>query len=407
MRRLPSGLSLVVLENPSNEVAAATAVVRGGAFADPEGRAGLAALTARLLLKGTRTRTAEEIALSVEALGASLDTEVEPDFIEVDVQSVVESFPQALAVFADVLANPTFPEEEFEKEKALLISEVRRRRDDKFSRTYDLFISTLYRDHPYGRPKLGTEESIARLTREDVVRFWRERFVAGGIVVGACTPLPASETTRLLESALAGLPPGTPAPLEEAALLPLQAPLERREATEFEQAFLILGFPAPPVSESDDYIAMKVASVALGGGMSSRLFQALRDREGLGYAVGAFYPTRRGTSHLACYIGVRAGEVERAKQIILAEVARLREEGLSEEELLRAKRYAVGTYAMDHERNIRQAWYAAWYEALGVGQGFDAEYSDRILEVTGEDVRRVAERWLGDYAVAVVEPKAP
>ena len=405
MERLPSGLSLVVLENPSNEVAAATALIRGGASADPEGKAGLAALAARLLIKGTSTRSAAEIALSTESIGASLDADAEDDYIEVSVQSIADTFPKALEIFADVLARPTFPQEEFEKEKALLLSELRRRRDDKFSRTYDLFLATLYAGHPYAWPSLGTEKTVAGLTRDDVERFWREHFKTGGMVVGACTPAPAAEVSSAVAAALAALPAGSPAPLPEPAPLRLDGPVECREATQFEQSFIILGFPSPSILETDDYVAMKVASVALGGGMSSRLFQSLRDREGLGYAVGAACPTRRLTGHLMCYIGVKSDQVERAKEIILEEIARLRTEEIPAEELERAKRYAVGTYAMQHERNLKQAWYPAWYEALGVGYKLDAAYPDLVAKVTASDVLRVAEHWLTDYALAVVEPE--
>jgi predicted Zn-dependent peptidase len=214
--------------------------------------------------------------------------------------------------------------------------------------------------------------------------------------------VPAPEVLAEAREAFGDLAPGAGEP----ALPPAPArPAVSRiaEARPTEQAHVVVGWLAPPVSHPD-FGPLRVLDALLGGGMSSRLFNALREREGLAYAVGSYYPSRRAASRLVAQIGTAPANAPRAEQGILAEAERLREEPVPGEELDRAKAQLTGGFELDLRTNARQALYRGLFESLGVGHGFVSSYRGLVEAVTPADVQRAARRYLVDHAVAVVGP---
>ena len=188
-------------------------------------------------------------------------------------------------------------------------------------------------------------------------------------------------------------------PLAAAVATPDRAVLTRPAA----QAQILMGFLAPPIGHPD-YAAVKVLQTALGGGMSGRLFGELRDRQGLAYSTGAMYPFRISQGFLVAYIGTAPANAQRSEDAMKQQIERVGVERLSEAELARAKRYLLGQFDLDRRTNARLAWYAAFFETAGVGQGFAEAYARAVEAVTVDDVQRVARIYLSAPIVVRLEP---
>lgn len=400
---LPNGLKLILREDASAETVALQAFVGTGARAEPPELAGIAELTSRLLLRGTTTRSEEEIFTEIENLGAQLSQDVLADMAHVTLVAPAETLQRALPIYLDVLLNPAFAPDEVERAKTDFIREIRAQADQNFSVIYNNFQSALYGAHPYGR--IPTPESVSRITRDDVVQFYRKYYVPNNMTIVAVGAFDRALLEALVRAKLQELPKGA----EELPLKPQPISLaltenKRVAATKRSNlSWLILGYPAPPVS-SPDYPAMKLLNAILGGGMSSRLFSELRDKRGLAYSTGSFYPSRAEDSHLVTYIIALPENAETAQQGILETIKDIQENGVPEDELERAKSYVIGNYRIDHETAERRAWYLGWYETLGVGYQMDAQYPELIQAVTSDDIKRVAQKYLQNYVLSVLGP---
>jgi len=400
---LPNGLKLILREDPKAETVALQAFVGTGARAEPADLAGIAELTSRLLLRGTTTRSEEEIFTELEDLGAQLSQDILADMAYVTLVAPKETLDRALPIYLDVLLNPAFAPDEVERAKTEFIREIRAQADQNFSIIYENFQKALYGDHPYGR--FPTPEGVARISRDDIVQFYKKYYVPNNMTLVAVGAFDRALLEALLRAKLQELPKGaedlplTPQPIA----LKLTEP-KRVEATKRSNlTWLILGYAAPPVA-SPDYPAMKVLNAIIGGGMSSRLFSELRDKRGLAYSTGSFYPSRAEESHLVTYIIALPDNAATAQQGILGIIKDIQEYGVSQEELERAKSYVIGNYRIDHETTARRAWYLGWYETLGVGSQMDARYPELIQAVTVEDIQRVAQKYLQNYVLSVLGP---
>ncbi len=400
---LPNGLKLILREDHASEVVALQAFVGTGARAEPAELAGIATLTSRLLLRGTKTRTEEQIFEEIENLGAHLNQDILPDMAHVSLVATRTTLDRALPIYLDVLLNPAFAPEEIERAKAELIKELQALADRNFSVIYDNFQKALYGDHPYGR--FPTPESIARITREDILNFYQRYHVPNNMTIVAVGAFDRAKLLAILRAKLRGLPKGS----EELPLRPQTVQFDLVENRSVEAAkrsnltWLVLGYPAPAVS-SPDYPAMKLLNAIIGGGMSSRLFSELREKRGLAYSTGAFYPSRAEDSHLVTYIIALPQNADTARQGILEILQQIKERGVPEEELERAKSYVIGNYRIEHERAERRAWYLGWYETLGVGYQMDAQYPELIRGLTSEDIQRVAQQYLQYYVLSTLGP---
>ncbi len=400
---LPNGLKLILREDPKAETVALQAFVGTGARVEPSDLAGIAELTSRLLLRGTTTRSEEEIFTELEDLGAQLSQDILADMAYVTLVAPKETLERALPIYLDVLLNPAFAPDEVERAKTEFIREIRAQADQNFSIIYENFQKALYGDHPYGR--FPTPESVARITRGDIVQFYKRYYVPNNMTLVAVGAFDRALVEALLRAKLQDLPKGAEdLPLKPQPIALKLAEPKRVEATKRSNlTWLILGYAAPPVA-SPDYPAMKVLNAIIGGGMSSRLFSELRDKRGLAYSTGSFYPSRAEESHLVTYIIALPDNAATAQQGILEIIQDIQENGVPQEELERAKSYVIGNYRIDHETTARRAWYLGWYETLGVGYQMDAQYPELIQSVTVEDIQRVAQKYLQNYVLSVLGP---
>jgi len=307
-----------------------------------------------------------------------------------------------LELIADVALRPTFPPGEIESERRPILSQIQSRQDQPFPFALDTLLQTLYGPHPYGLPGLGLRDIVERLDQAALLAHYRRHYRGDRMVLAVSGQVPARAVLDEVSRIFGDLAGGTG---EADPPQPIRPPEPSRRVVErpAAQAQVLFGYLVPALTHTD-YPAVKVLSALLGGGMAARLFAELRDRQGLAYVVGAFYPSRRDASHFVIHMGTAPANLARAEEGIAREVERIRTEPASPEEVRRAKAYLLGALALDRRTNAREAWYMAFFEVEGVGHDFLDRYVARVEAVTSDDIRRVAQTYLASPTIVALRP---
>lgn len=399
---LPNGLVVLVRESWSAPVVAMTLLAGCGAADEPADLNGVTTLLGRVLLKGTASRTALDVARVAEEAGGGIESATDEEFAELRAWGLARHWRRLLSLLHDVVTAARLDEAEIERERRVLLAQIQGLQDRPAHVANRLLARALFGPRGYGLPPSGEAATVARIGRADLVARLARVYAAGRLVLAVSGAVSADEVVAEAELLLGPLPPGGPAP-EAPPSPPRPVRPRAREVAPTQQAHLLWGFLAPPVAAAD-HVPLKVLNGILGGGMSGRLFRTLRDAEGLAYSVGSAYPTRRGAGRLVIHIGTAPGNVPAAEAGIRREVERLAGEPVPREELARAIAYLTGAFLLDRRTNARQSFYLAFYEAMGVGAGYVTRYPSLVEAVTVEDVLRVARRHLVDPAGVVVGP---
>jgi len=406
MRSLPNGARLIVKRNPSNRILAIECFFRVGSYLESKEENGITNLACHSMLKGTKKRTALQIAETMEAIGGEIDASASEDFSVLATISTVEDVDVALDVLRDVIINPTFPPDEVEKERNVILAAIRQEEDNSFQYTYRHFRGLLYEGHTYALPILGTSQTVRAITPRQIADWHRNNFAANNLLIVVVGDVEPDQMATKVRRAFADLPVrGKEHLLASKRFRPrLRAKTLTKEV---EQAFIIIGFVTDRAT-SADYVPLKVASSVLGTGasVSSRLFVRLRDRKGLAYAVGSAMPALADRSHFFAYIGTKPESVEEARQGLLEVVRGLATEPIPDEELERAKNHLIGQFRIAHQRNSNQAHFLGIYEMVGLGAQFDEQYPELVKKVTADQVHAVAKKYFTAPTIAILKPPA-
>ncbi len=390
---LSNGLKVVLNPDRSGGIIALQVFVRAGSAWETPADSGTATLAVRMITRGTRSRTAEELAASAEALGASISAASGEDHSIISLVCTEKTFPEASAILFDMLLNPVFPEPELSKLRKVVLSKLKAQKDDNFAYTLQRLKSRMFPGDSYALDPLGTEENISAATSSRMLDFYAKNFKAGNMCVSVSGSFDRDEMLSSLEKGLSGIPAGAGAGKLQSTI---EAGSEKygSEKMKKNQAVVMTGFYAPELA-SGDYPAMKVLSSVLGGGMSSKLFSSLREKEGLAYSIGTIYPSRAKTCAFIFYAGTRKENIERIKQGILDAAASAAKPGyVTEKELEDAKNLLVGQFRLEHQTNEARARYLGWFELAGAGFGYDASYPEAVKAVTLEEVSKAAAKYL-------------
>jgi len=402
--KLPSGLTVLVRENTSTPVVAASLFVRVGSRWETEQDAGISHLMQQVLLKGTTTRSALEIAETAEGLGGGISASADVDFSELRATALARNWKKMLELMADVALRPTLPDAEIDGERKAMLTALRSRQDQPFPLAMDTVMSRVYGDHPYGRPVLGRPAALERIDRAALLAYHQRFYRAPRMILAVSGDVSArevmAEVARRFATAAAG--EGEPELTLPAAVARADRTVLVRPAA---QAQVLVAFLAPPTSHPD-YAAVKVLTTALGGGMAGRLFTEVRDKQGLAYSTGGAYPSRLGPGVLYMQLGTAPANQARAEAAMLGELERIRRDPVNPGELNRAKAYLLGQFALDRRTNARLAWYDAFFEVLGVGPDFADRYTRDVEAVTADDLLRVARTYLAAPTIVTLGPTA-
>jgi predicted Zn-dependent peptidase len=396
---LPNGLRIIHKEINTDPLVTAEFFIKGGSLAETEKQAGIVNFTQSLMAKETKNRSVNRLALDIEALGTGIHTDVSDDYASLGVSVIKENVEKALEILSDILENPAFSEDEIEKERVNILAGIKRRKDSIFRVTDDLFNEKFYGSHPYAWPASGRKESVAGFQREDLVGWHKKHYSAGNMFLVVAGDISLKDVKKLAKRYFSGLessgtdfePPEVKSPLSGKI---------SKESARFQQAYLMIGYPAP-ASDHEDYPVLKVINTILGGRMTSRLFVELREKLSLGYEVSSFYPSRKCLSRFVVYLGLEKENLRLAEDRISQILSELKKEYVSDEELEETKNYIKGVFLLDHQTIGKQAWYIGWWEIMGKGYEYDTRYLNELSQVTKEDIKRAANKYFNENPLQV------
>jgi predicted Zn-dependent peptidase len=399
---LANGLTVLVREDATLGVMAASLHVRAGSLFETADTAGITNFLHRVMLRGTQRYTAVKLTEAIEDLGGSLDAAGDVEYGEVQGTALARNWEPLLRLIAEVALRPTLPEEEIERERRLIQSAIQTRGDTPFQRAFDSVLNDLYGAHPYAWPSVGRRESVERISREALRRHYGSIYRPDRVVLAVSGNVPAARVVRAAEKLFREMPEST-TPARVTATAASARGERRLVERSVQQAQVLVGYLGPSLIEPD-YPAVRLLGTVLGGGMSGRLFRELRDQRGLAYSVGMLGTFRTGPSFLVSYLGTAPPNAEAAEAGMLAEIERVRGEPVTDRELARAKAYLLGSLAMDRRTSARHAWYMAFFEVIGAGWDFPERYARAVEAVTPGDIARVAQKYLTRPTVIVLQP---
>ena len=360
---------------------------------------GLAHVTEHMLFRGGRSHNPSQVFAAVEHLGGSLDAATAKEYIAISAVMPQRGWHVALDVLAEVLIQASLQEDDLAHEKLVILQEIHRARDRE-GVLGDLFAETLWQAHPLRHPVLGSEAGVAQVTCELVLAFYRERFVAGNMLLVICGDIDHAEAEREAARRFASLPTGSeqcPAAADEPALSGMRrAHLERN----LHQAQLLVGVPAPDMRDPERS-AMRVLERVLGMGVSGRLYQRLRSDAGLVYSVNTVTAQYEDAGYFAVHTACDPRHVEKVELAVIAEWYRLARAGIGDEELEAAKNNYAGTLARRFETNLALAGIIGVEGLLHRVEPPD-EAVARIQAVQRADVQHAAQKYLDTGAYVAV-----
>ena len=402
---LANGLRLLVREDSRLPLVSAVACFKAGMLAESPENNGINRLYSRVLLKGTQTRTAEQIAEEIESLGGCIGAESGNNSFGVSVKVMEPDLAAGLDILADVLRNPTFPQRAITREKEAQRASIKAEEEEPTSLARNLMRRTLYAGHPYGLRSSGSPETVAALDREQLLAFHRQ-FVAGrNGVIAVFGAVKAEEVKTLIETAFGGLPAGKVALETPPQPATLDASQSVEEFKEKEQAIVMVGFRGLDLFSPDRY-ALELLEEACSD-LGSRFFVRIREKLGLAYFVGASQVAGLVPGPFVFYLGTDPAKVEAVKAEFLDEIRALATDGLTLEELARAKAKLLGQEAMRNQSNDAFAHACALDELYGLGFDEYTRLRARIEAITLDDVRAVARKLFREApsVLAVVRPE--
>lgn len=403
---LSNGIGLVIVPNPVADVVAARCFFRGGSSVERGDRAGVAALMAAVLTKGTHQRSSRDIANEVESLGAGLGAESTPDYFEMSFKCVADDFPRMLALVAEILRQPTFPEREVERERKVAQQALQARRERPFTLAYERVRRELYGPyHPYARSTIGTLQSLADIDRGDLVEYHHTFLQPDRLTIAIAGKIEPDNALRLTDEYFGDWSTTATPAISAPIILPQRDRAILYETPqETQQAIVMLGFRGAPAL-SPDYVSLKVLGTYLGNGSSSRLFVELRDKLGLAYEVTSLYATRCDEAPFLAYLGTTPDNTSVALAKLRHELELLSQAPLQAADVDSAQRKMLGQYALGKQTNDQLAQTLGWYESLGLGVEFDAVFPEAIASVTPERLQAVAQTYLRYPVISVAGPQ--
>jgi predicted Zn-dependent peptidase len=387
---LPSGLRVVTERMPDVRSVTAGFWVGTGSRDEDASISGASHFLEHLLFKGTASRSAREIAEAVDAVGGDLNAFTTKEYTAFYVRVLSDALEMGLDILCDIITAPAFRPDEVEAERQVILEEILLREDEPADLVHEVLGDALFPDHPLGREVLGLEGTVKAMEVDAIRDFFADHYRPGNMVFGAAGDLDHDHVVAGLGQRL-GEAAGGRAPARSAPSLPARPVAVVRRQTE--QAHVAIGVPAPDRHAPERW-ALSVLNHTLGGGLSSRLFQEIRERRGLAYAVYSFTGAYQDTGQVGLYLGTRTDNLAEAMKVVATELERLREEPASAEELSRAKENLKGRVVLALESTGARMNRLGSEVLAGAPLLSIDESLERIEAVTHEDLAAlVAELW--------------
>jgi zinc protease len=402
-KTLANGLRVIFVPKHDLPLVAASVMVRTGAAADPKTQAGLSSLVSTVLTKGTKTRSAEEIARGVEALGATLESNTSWDAMSVDISVMSSNLPKAMEYVADVVRNPTFPNDELERERAQAVDALQASLAQPRVLANAVASRLIFGDAPYGANLSGTPASLPSIQREDLVKFHRTYFRPENAVLVMSGDVKAEDVFGLAQKLFGSWKGSGAAPKKPAAAAELPKPrVVVIDMPDAGQAAVVVGRSGLRRSDPAYYRAL-VTNAVLGGGYSSRLNQEIRIKRGLSYGAGSSFESRANAGPFTARVETKNESAAEVASIIVSELNRLSSTDVPEAELVPRKASIIGDFAQSLETTSGIVNRASTLALYDLPLSDINKYISSVQAVSAEDVRKFSGTNLGgDRSVVIV-----
>src|ERR1700680_4839562 len=359
---------------------------------------GISHFIEHMVFKGTKHRTAEQIARQVDSIGGNMDAFTSKECICFNVKVLDEHVPVALDILSDLVLYPNFTDEDIARERGVILEEIKMDEDNPDYLVHEIFTQNFWKDHPLGKPILGTKETVKKFEREAVLDTYSHRFAPGNIIVAAAGHLNHDQFVDLVVKHFEHLKPAKNGFHSAEPKIVPRIVLRNKKA--LEQVQLCMGVPAYPIAHEKRH-AGYILNTLLGGGMSSRLFQNIRERQGLAYSIYSDLNPYRDTGCLAVYAGTSLASASKVVQSVVSEFRKLKAEPVPEEELKRSKAQLKGSLMLSLESSTARMSNLARQE-MYFERFYDLdELLERIEAVTTEDITSLANEFFKTESVAL------
>jgi zinc protease len=400
---LSNGLRLLVREDSRLPLVSIAAVFRGGLLAETPEINGITRLMAKVLVKGTKTRTAEQIADAIEAVGGSIGSDGGNNSFSVTLDVTKLDLRLGVELLSDILLNATMPEKAVAREKEVQLAGIRDEEEHLTTVARNILRRALFGEHPYALRTKGAPESVANLTQKELLEFRDRYLVAKNGVISVFGNVRAGEVRPLFEQTLAAMRPGEIALTQAPPTPTLAKTVAIEERKEKAQGVLMVGFRGVDLFSPDRY-ALELIDEA-SSDLGSRLFIRIREQMGLAYYVGASQMQGLVPGLFAFYLGTDPQKLDQVKAALLDEIHRLAASGLTNEELTRAKKKLIGQQRIANQSNDSFGYMAALDELYGLGFDHYKKLEAEVNAITLDDVQRVAAKYFQQpYVLATVQP---
>jgi predicted Zn-dependent peptidase len=402
---LDNGLRLITETMPHVRSVTLGVWLTRGSRHESDDRAGIAHFVEHMLFKGTDERSAEDIAQAIDSIGGQLDAFTAKEYASYYIKVLDEHVPLAVDLLSDIVRRPAFAADEIEREKKVILEEIKMVEDTPDDLVHELFTQHFWEGHPLARPILGSRETVEALNRDTILKYFSGAYVASNMVISAAGNLKHGRVRELVEGAFGDLAAaGDPFGQDP----PTVSPQVVTRTKDLEQSHVCLGTNSYPQSHADRYVSY-ILNTVLGGSMSSRLFQNIREKRGLAYSVFSGLSAYRDAGNITIYAGCANEAVGEVVDLCVEELKGLKRAPVPDSELRRAKDHLKGSLMLSLENTASRMSHLARQEIY-----FDRHFGlDETLAgveaVSAADIRRVAVDLFSDGSLAatIVGPSAP
>ncbi|HLH33721.1 MAG TPA: pitrilysin family protein [Alloacidobacterium sp.] len=395
---LPNGLTILTEKMDHIRSVAMGVWIRAGSRHEMPEINGISHFVEHMVFKGTKSRSAQHIAREVDAIGGNLDAFTGKETVCFNIKVLDEHVPVALDVLSDLVLNPTFASDEITRERGVILEEIKMDEDNPDYLVHEIFTQAFWKDHPLGKPILGTKETVRRFEQDTLFSFYGQRFHGSNMIFSAAGNIEhdsfVEQVTRRFESLPAGESLTVQVPPKTAARIIL------KNKKALEQVQLCLGVPAPAIADESRYVTL-VLNTILGGGMSSRLFQTVREERGLAYSIYSDLNPYSDTGSLCVYAGTSSDRAIQVVHLVMEQFRRLKNEPLPADELRRAKDQLKGNLLLSLESSTsrmsnlaRQQMHFNYFFGM-------QEILDKVESITEDQVLAMANQLFQPELVAV------
>ena len=406
--KLPCNINLVINHNHLNDIVAMTIYSKGGNYI--EKKAGLGTVTASLMLKGTKKYSSLDLSQTMEQNGIIIEPSNSSDMFSVSVKTTKKDLPLTFELLNEIVNNASLDDQQLEKVKKEKLQAIQRNRDLPVNVALEEFKTVIWQGTPYGNTGNILEKTIPTITHKDVTEYYNGLFYPENLVISVNGNVNDNEIISAITNIFCVDKQVNVQKFDyntyKNVFKPLNATKKVTKAKDVQAAWIVMGWLTDGVENKKDVATLQVIDSILGGGMSSRLFNRLRDEQGLAYQVGSSFAANVNKGIFALYIGTNPATAQHSKNELLKQVNLLKKEFVSDRELQEAKDKILGNFILSQETNMEKASTLGWFELSGRGFGYINEFPQLVKSVTATDIIRVANKYFEQpYVYSVVAPQ--